>query len=84
MIEILMLTECFLWYIYRFKRGGKGFYKGGPDRIGLGFEEGSSKNTSSSDPLPEYLTSNSSVKTRTDISGKYSEERGKIGLDSCF
>ena len=61
----------FTKHTFRFKRGGRGF-KGGPDRIGLGFEEGNSKtNTSSSDPLPEYLTSNSSVKTRTDVSGKY-------------
>ena len=64
-------------YINRFKRGVKGFYKGGPDRIGLGFEEGGNKNTSASDPLPEYLTSNSSVKTRTDISGKYMETNKK-------
>ena len=58
----------------RFKRGSKSF-KGsrGQERIGLGFEETSSKSTaaSSNDPLPDYLTSNSSITTRTDTSGKF-------------
>ena len=55
----------------RFKRGGKNL-KGGPDRIGLGFEEPNSKSSKmgSQDPLPEYLTSNSSITTRTDTTGK--------------
>merc|ERR1719411_2057106 len=63
----------------RFKRSGKGF-KGGPDRIGLGFGETNSKSgNAGSDPLPEYLTSNSSITTRTDTSGNTTSSGGVIG-----
>ena len=59
-------------YCLRFKKGGK-IFKSGREKVGLGFEDTSSKSSSASgnNPLPDYLTSNTSVTTRTDNSGKF-------------
>ena len=64
----------------RFKKSSKHF-KGSntQQRIGLGFSEPNSKLSATSNELPEYLQSNSSITTSTDTSGNTTSSGGVIG-----